>query len=824
MVSLEKFTRPDFVEGRNTNFSEGVIPGWIPGKITSIDDPKKIGRVKVESPLIEENVNNPNDDDGWVWVGESYTVNSAAGGSHRLLTVGSQVAVMGMLGDPTKLILLACIPNFVEPPSPELDRSLGLHGEQTPGGVFKIQQNNDNSEIHSYPHGVIHHIAGAGDVSTQTRDGAMTALKADGTIISQNKTASGVISPEGTIQWRNAAKGSSVLDKDGNWAIQSQNQSTLKLGSMDALIEGPKGQLAGLVSGVQEKLSGALGKGKSLLSEVQGIVDTFIRDGNLDKFLHELPQSLGKIQDIIEAFPSAIADIAKITSNFSVTELGDSLMNQVDTYLKSGIAEKAPEFRKILEQGISVGDAIAQIKDILPPELASKMDFLEPILTGLSHNPQMQEQFILENLMDGGFASIQNIVGLDLHDTLGEINNTLKGVNSPTWVDTSLITPQMLLDFVEGDDSSILEAINYNFSTETTIPFPEMEVTDWQQEMRLSFSTLTNALPENLQKLLQKQDISQLLQLALTGGNPLQALMGQSALKIAGDVVPDLLGCVGFSENAIAPLQKLIGIAETGNIQDALDIVKDIPGIGSLSGLSSIAEDILPMAVSSIIPGLGGLFGGGKKKANSLINALNGSAKGGTIRVTSDLVEAAASAAFPSAKMVITSTKAALTALGGLSEIYAQGAKASLVSMGGLSEIYAHGAKAGFSSPHGKFGIGGGGGSMITQGLMAMRIIQDVGKSAGMVLHPQSGVSLASFADSDFDHDNAASWGSKTAEITVDEGNVIIRSHLGDRHSIDVTPHGIYVEGYRISQYLNDFELRFNAIELQLAGLISPAL
>ncbi|QLE46558.1 hypothetical protein FD723_40815 (plasmid) [Nostoc sp. C052] len=814
MVSLEKLARPDLVEGRFSNFQENVIPGWIPAEITSIDDPKKLGRVKVRSDLIAENVDLPNDDDGWVWTGENYTVNAATGGSHRLLTVGSQVAVMGMLGDPRKLILIACIPNFVDPPSPELDRSQGLYGEQTPGGVYKIRQDNDASAIDAYPHGIVHHISGAGDVSTQTKEGAMVKLQSNGTVINQNKTASGVLSPDGTIQWRNAAKGSSILDKDGNWNIQSQNQSALKLGASDALIEGPRTDLATMVNSIGQNLTGKLGKAENLLSQVNGILGTFQNNGNANQLLQNLSQVVGEVDGIIKSFPESISAINQIKSQFSATDLGESLMQQAETFLKSGLGKLTPEFRKIIQQGLPADEIIAKVTNLLPNDLKSKINTpeIKSILQGLSHHPEMQEQSLLEAIAPEGFASIQNIVGMDLHGTLAQTQNLFEQATIPNWVNVNRLSPENLLGFMEGDTSL--------FKSDDDI-LGNLQIKNWQGELQEQASKLTSFLPDDLQKLFQKQDIAELLQLALTGGNPVQALLGKAALSFADDLLPELLGGVGLG-GAIAPLQKLIGIAGTGDIGDALSLVKEIPGLSGLDlgGISNVV-DVIPQAVSSVFGGLGGLFGKGKKKTNRLLNALNQDAKGGVLRVTNNLVEAAASKNALSAKMVITGSKAALTAVNGLSEVYASGAKASLSSLGG-SEIFAHGGNVGFSSPHGKLNIGSGGGGWFSKGMMAMRIAQDIGKSAGMVLHPKSGVSLASFEDSSFDIDEADNWGNKTAEITVDEGSVIIRSHLGGKHSIDITPHGIYIEGYRISEYLINFHNRFSAIEEQLTGLQLP--
>ena len=63
MVSLEKLSRPEFIEGRSSELMEGKIMGGIPAEITSLDDPEKIGRIQVCCSLIDDTKNLPNGDD-----------------------------------------------------------------------------------------------------------------------------------------------------------------------------------------------------------------------------------------------------------------------------------------------------------------------------------------------------------------------------------------------------------------------------------------------------------------------------------------------------------------------------------------------------------------------------------------------------------------------------------------------------------------------------------------------------------------------------------------------------------------------------------------
>jgi hypothetical protein len=72
------------------------------------------------------------------------------------------------------------------------------------------------------------------------------------------------------------------------------------------------------------------------------------------------------------------------------------------------------------------------------------------------------------------------------------------------------------------------------------------------------------------------------------------------------------------------------------------------------------------------------------------------------------------------------------------------------------------------------------------------------------MLHPKSGVSLASFADK-----------KKTAEVTIDEGNIYIFSYGSGHDGIAVTPDGVYLEGCHIRSLVN----RLSSLESSFANL-----
>jgi hypothetical protein len=834
MVTLEKLARPDFVEGRFTDLNEGRVPGGLPAEITSLDDPEKIGRIQVCCPLIDANANLPNGDDGWVHVIELFTNNATPGGDHRLLHVGSQVILLPILGFPNQMVLLGCIPNRVDRPSPEVNRTEGLYGHQTQNGVYKIRNDKEQSEINAFPHGVAQHISGTGDITQQTKEGARQQLKSDGTVRNENPKSSTTLSPDGTVETRNAAAGTSVLNKDGNWEIKSKNQASLKLNDGDAVMEGPKSQLGSLVSDLKKQLAGPLGQGEALVRQINGIKDS-LGQMNLDKVLQDLPRAITSVQDIIQSFPTTLDTLKKISA-FPVSELGDSLLPQAKQLLDSGLGEIIPILHETLAKPGSIEEkaeaVLSKLKLKVWDKLPSKTE-LSQILTGLDGQPDIQAQAITSLVVPGGFEATKNVFGLGLGSTLAKLDTHFNP--TPTSQPLNSTTPRSISSL--GDVQSVLAELRLN-SDQTQLNLRTILDLSHAEQGAIAHSTTSSGtelrgvqtylkqlinkeipdlLPPQLKSLFGKEDITNLIELALTGGNPMSMLLGQSASKLMGDLAPTLLQGVGMGQ-AIAPVQQLLSSLQSGNLDGVEHLIeKVLPGADiskALSGgVQGIINDILPHALGGLTGQLGGLFGGAKDKANFAFNALNSAAKGGTIRATKDKVEAIADSSLPTAKMVITR------------------AKAALVAQTGLAEVFAGGSTAGLSTPFGSFGFGAGGGSLLSKGMMAMRIAQDVGKSAGLLLHPKSGVSLASFADSNFDPDKADQWSRKTAEITVDEGNVYIASHGSGHDGIAVTPDGVYLEGWRVRSLvdrLTDLESSFAQLSVQsvvgdlMGGAIIP--
>lgn len=794
MVSLEKFLRPDFPEGRSTELAEGKIMGWVPGEISSLDDPEKLGRVKVRCDLIQQDEDLPNHNDGWVWVLESFVVNAQAGGSHRLLKVGAQCALLPMLGDPRQMLLLGCIPSRVDRPSPELDRSKELHGAHTPGQVYDINNDADGSWINTRPNGVTEHISGGGDRSIQTRDQGKLDLKADGTVSTSNPKGSTTIAPTGTISTSNQAGGTSVLSDTGNWQLQSANQTALKLDGSNALMHGPMGKVGELSQQLKKTLPGVLGKGEDLLRQIQALVPQL---GKSELALTNLAPLTKQLHELLARH---IPEASKIISEFQKIpgeEIAEHLVNQAQKYLDSGLNQVEEMARNVLKDAEGdIDKFLSGLESQLPEAFKGKLkpEAIAPILNGLSHDPGMQVQTVLQQFAQ--FDDFKNLVGLNLHEKLGDIDKLFGSVaNAGKVVETLNFNSGLSsnLNLTPGFNpsaglSKATGSLNLSSDLKLTPGFnPNISLSEadfnllsskgggglnLDKFLDVKSGVLSSLLPESLSGFFGKESTSQLLQLALTGGNPMGLLMSNAAQGLIGDIVPDL---ERLTKNipVLGNLSGVIGQLSKGGIPDLGKLTEQFP---DFANPTQLLEKALPGALGSIGETLGGLFGGGKKKAKRLLNGVGSNEPGGTVKATKDKVEAQAGAGGMGAKLEITKPKASLKGLG--------------------SEIFAGMATAGITTPWGSFGLGEEGGDLLTKGKMAFKVLQDAGKVASLLMSKDKGVAIASFKDKDDKNPSAA--------VNVDEGVVDIFAD-GGREGIRVSPEGVYLGDYRVVEYLDDF-------------------
>lgn len=783
MATFDSVLQPTSPQARAPHLQNNLVIGWIPATIRVIEDENKLGRIEIESELIAPNTILPSWDDGKVLVLEDFTSTNSQGGSHRFLQNGAQVALLPMMGDPTRLLMLGCIHSIVDQPSPELDRSKGLHGSVTPGQVFKVNNDTDASSIDARPTGAVQHVSGQGDITAQTKNGAKQTLHADGTIEQQNPMASSVIAPDGTIQATNFAKGYSLLKPDGTWELKSSSKATLNLHEGVAELKAPLNPISKAIKELSEQLPKAMSIVRETLSKAQQLVQDFQAHGDLDflmKNLAPLLEQAGQFKPIME---KAIGSLDQLTKTH-FDDIAEQLLPQAEQFLNSNLSNVFSIVQKTVEKEPDADGILTSLISQLPTDLQGSLAQIQKnVLDGLSHNKEAQIQYLTQALIpDGGLSSVQGIVGLDLHKVLPDIQGCFD-IKQPDWL--------------SGDYLGLP-------------PTPQQQ-SSWQATLAKTEKQLGGLLPDSLKHLFDDSDLSEIIQLAATGGNPMHVFMGKAGTKLIGNLVPQLSD-VAEMGSSIPVIQNFVsGLGGGGDISSLVEsLAGHFPGMPKLDSLdiNSAINTALPIALTALSGGLGGGLVGALGGANPLFSIFGKSKAGGVLRLTKDSVEAKATESGLGAKLQITAPEAAL------------------VGIGGMTKLFADRTSAGIKSPWGSFGLGSSGGEFLSQAQMAFRVFQSAGKSAGFLLHPNQGASLASFEDSDFTQGDTRTWKRKSAEITVDEGVVIIRSHRStDEHQgITVTPQGTFIEGIQIRQYLYALSDRIAACEEIALNLSENAL
>jgi len=350
-MDLNQFINPELPESHFPNLQSGQVIGWVPATVTDLDDPKGLGRIRVKVDLIDPNTSISNLEDGWCWVGERYTVNEKAGGSHRLLQTGTQIAALPMLGDMRQLLLLDCLPNMYDRPNPDFNRAQGRHGETTPGGVTVANDDTNQSRVEAYPHGVVKSVSGEGDVQTSTAGGARSQLTRNGDARIESPKAFLHALENGDLSVANGSGAGMALQANGNTTVKSAFGSGVTLGEKGATYTGPLSEASESVKKARNLLLGNIGRGLKIM---------------------EL------LEEIMGALKSEDADPQLASS--AINNLLDRLEKYFSTDFEQGI-ETMIELAKLSEKelGRTIGDQIGQAYDI---DLASIVGEVKGIVGG----------------------------------------------------------------------------------------------------------------------------------------------------------------------------------------------------------------------------------------------------------------------------------------------------------------------------------------------------------------------------------------------------------------------------------------------------------
>lgn len=866
MPNITNLVAPERPEGRASHLEQGFVIGWVPGEITSLDDPEKIGRVKVRCDLIHQDTDLPNANDGWVWVLEEFVANATPGGTHRLLKIGAQVALLPMLGDPRQMILLGCIPSRIDQPHPELDRSKEIHGVATPGQVFDMKNDADASRIQAYPNGVLQTISATGDITNQTAEHARTQLSADGTARIENDKSFTMMTPDGAVKQKSKDGAETTLTADGKVEVKSATESKLTLDGKQSKMEGPLSDLSQTVNKVKSLLAGNLGTGQQIIKELNAYAAGIVPTGTIDRFLIDVDSGLTRLQKGLGENYGAGMDALKQLKGFSPKELGEAIAPQIEKMVESGIAKAVPQLQEIIGAAGTVTEILEGAQKLFP-ELKRGTAELETLLKGLAHDPAMQLQAILANVAEDGFSAIANVAGLDLHLHLDKLLATIdKSVPEPT-----------------APPGTPAYKVQQQTNLKTYLAELKESLPPTMKEGLSDVALLAIAKPDTLPPAISATELAKLDQsliaspIGLTSSNTLDSLFAASPTAPTGadpiSLTPnpslDSLLAPATPSAPISPptppiipadtiasltgtekVENLVGIAAANSTQKAeeqlkpaKDLVesierlralgralknvsrgadfakalKDLKGtpFGKLVNLEHeklfdhAAKEVLPKAIALLEKELAPILQKALAMINQLINMIPKQQQGA---VVSALQQVATIIADPAKK-------------GGIAEFSRTKAEILGPKNGTAprTSVFAGQKAAGLASEFGKMALGSDGGAMSTLGNLAMRSLQPDGASAG-VLMDKAGASLSSFFPTDkaTNHDaKPADWGNPSASIGASGQSAIMQANAPQGtvlNQIAVKPEGIFMNEVNV-KVLIDLIPQLATLAAQVATL-----
>lgn len=652
-MSLESFTHPDHLTAQATHIREGYIMGAVPGIITSIDDLESLGRVTVKVNLIDPTTNLPSASYGYAWVIEDFVCANQAGGAHRFLEGDAQCFLIPLLGLPTQWVLLGCVNSYAEPPSPELNRAKGLHGSVTPNGVQKISNDQNQSQVHAFPHGVTQLISPQGDIVDQTQGGARTYLSAVGEVRHENPGSFTQLTPQGDVVQQSKAGARTLLSQDGNAIFASAFQAALQLLRQETKLTGPPDPISAALKQLNSFLGGHVGNAQRILKQIQGVTAR-MPNGILASAIAQAEPLLKQLGNGLGRTIAPGLDALKVLQKATPSQLGGLVTQQIGAALNFNLDQVVPQISAIVNQKLPTSALTQTLETLLQKPLKPETI---AALGGLSYDPKLQVQAVLDSVLPEGFGQVKTLLGLDLADKIAPLQRLLTQV--PTF------------------------AAN------------ETDATAYETWIKRQIQKVQGLLPKPLQKLLKPAFLRNLME---GTSNPVEALVGKVQQTLVTKV-QNLMQATAPILEKVAPVQKLVqAIREGTPIADAIQGLK-LPG---LKGFTKPAE-MMRAALSGLTKQLQPLLSKGMEQMNQMLNAIPGDANRAILKLQQNFSELAAGELGPSAKMRVDRTTAEMVAPGEMNRLFA-----------GLKG-------AGIRTPHGRFSLGAGGGNFFfPQGQMAM--------------------------------------------------------------------------------------------------------
>jgi hypothetical protein len=435
-MSFESAFDPENPRNQATHLKEGFVMGWVPGTITSIDDLEKINRVRVKCPLLDENSDLPNNEDYYVWVMEEFTESEVAGGSYRNLRVGSQVALLPMLGDPTQMLLIGCLNSRVDRPHPDFDRAKGTYGTASSLGDIEYRNDKDGTRVNRFRTGISESYTKTGNYHIETRDDAVLSLSREGDVTIGNPKTSAQFGKEGNASVQSDAGSRLTLSNRGEALLASLQGSNLSLVKDNAQLKGPDRRFAIALQKLQRFLSADLIGAQNLIRQLCVLEERF-KEGEIQAstfvsqiaittnqistgVAQNIPQSISALQELKELLPIAVRDV--VIPQLKYAEEID--LPQIVSHVESIQVDDASQTIEALIQNLP-----SRIESNLGLEkqnaLKSHLRSLVPHLAALSYDKTLQRNLLVAEILPGGWDSVSLIFSLGLESRVLNLEQTV---------------------------------------------------------------------------------------------------------------------------------------------------------------------------------------------------------------------------------------------------------------------------------------------------------------------------------------------------------------------------------------------------------------
>lgn len=420
-MSIDRLLDRHSTEGQNK------VSGWLPGIVMDLNDPKKLGRVKVKCPLIDNDNPLPNNEDGWVQLLNRSSGAGSPGGTNELIQVGDQIVLLSMMGDVRQCIGIGVLHSFQDPPSPHFDRPNGVYGSHSKNGDLEIKDEQNRRSIRTL-NGNTEIIDERGR-TIESPEGAKVVVGARGNIHLENKTGTIGLSPAGDITINNG-KASLGFDPQGEVTISNKNTPAIKFTEFGTYISGQKDRIARNLELVSSLSKATFSQLPVFSSRLESLADYLTNDLDYAERLEVIYQ----IDLLFETIIPGLQKIAEAASplqelaDSDAVDIGIKVVGQIDTFKAHGLDKIAKKY----QAGISEEQIVRlerEMFDLLSEEALNKIDFaqLSDRLRGLQHDPNAQLRAILESVVP--FGQIDAVIGNQLHKNIARLETFKRSID-----------------------------------------------------------------------------------------------------------------------------------------------------------------------------------------------------------------------------------------------------------------------------------------------------------------------------------------------------------------------------------------------------------